>query len=620
MLYLYGSETGTAEDVAYKLMNTQPHSRISSLSSFDVLSLPQERLVVFVVSTTGDGEVPSSMQGFWQFLLRKSLAADSLKSLSFAVFGLGDSSYDKFNAAARKLSRRLRQLGAGEIIPVGLGDDQAQYGFLSALNPWIEKLVEALHLNAENEDKTQGPKMPPVEYEIDWLSGSVFISQTKLPFERPQQCKMAAGSPPISAVVKSNKRMTAPGWGQDVRHIVLDLGSSLVEVAAGDVATIHPHNPPDAVARALSLVLPLLPPSITKDSVLAVRWLCSERDPGRKNRLRDAQCSLEELFARLLDVAGVPRRAFFLGLAAFASDPDERDKLVELASAEGTDLYYEYCIREHRSYVEVLEEFPSARPPLEHLLALLPPLQPRHYSIASSGRCYPSEVHLCCAVVERTTPYGRRRRGVCSSYLAALQPDPDPQGQRVSMWVRSGAFSCPPVASVPIICVGPGTGVAPMRAMLQERAALARGAAAQQPSLLFFGCRKRQADFLFCEEWTTLGEARGLLADANVGDTDAYCNSAGTVSVTTAFSRDGPEDVAKTYVQSKLVLHGTLVWRLLEAGAVVLVSGSARRMPADVRKALCRVVRERGGLAETEAEAYIAALESRGRYKVEAWS
>lgn len=657
MLILYASETGTAEDVAYKLGDVlggkSRMARVCSVSSYSVTGLPEERGgVVFVVSTTGDGDVPTSMASFWQFLLRKSLPADSLEGVSVAVFGLGDSGYEKYNAAARRLWRRLKQLGASELIPLGLGDDQAKHGYLAALNPWVERLTaavgaggDALSVSLKGEEyQVEAAAAAPLTRATTTTThtATVFSSSTELlnrspPFAPPAHCKLLPGSPPIMARVVSNTRMTAPMWPQDVRHLVLSLLDSprLAEnstvwplVEAGDVATVHPRNPGDVTERAIALIISSSEQSgWTGETLLHIRKgsLHHLNDAGRQNRIQaPLDCTLRELCELHLDLCGVPRRSFFDGLARFATNAEEQEKLLELASAEGTDLYYDYCVREKRGYFEVLEEFRSARPPLCRLLELVPPLQPRHYSIASCGG-EGGELHLCAAVVETVTPYGRRRRGVCSSYLASLLP-----GDSVPLWVRRGHFSgFVPPCERPVLCVGPGTGVAPMRAVLQQRCAevLKRAGGGEtlsspQPSLLFFGCRKQSADFLFGDEWRALGSSDGQAAAAAAAseDPDAHHDAVTKITVTTAFSQDGPPHLGKTYVQAKIKLHGALVWRLLECGGVVLVSGSAKRMPSGVRRAIVAVVESHGGLDADSAERYVQKLEASRRYLVEAWS
>ena len=244
---------------------------------------------------------------------------------------------------------------------------------------------------------------------------------------------------PIVAAVRENTRMTSENWDQDVRHIVLSLplpfstrspNEDIMSQSqshnhnpyhdfdvntmhmAGDVATICPRNEPTLVQRMLNIVCNSTQTatiSNTETSTTATEQVPSNvhlkpdtmirlcRRSGsipRKSRLGDvSQCQLQDLFSMLLDISGIPQHSFFDGLAMYATNEDEKEKLLEIASAEGTDLYYDYCIKEKRNYVEVMEDFVSARPSLVVLLDLLPVMQPRHYSIANSGKVYPNEVH-----------------------------------------------------------------------------------------------------------------------------------------------------------------------------------------------------------------------------------
>ena len=314
MLILYGSETGTAEEVAFRLhrmiasSSTTSGPAICSLADYDVKKLPTERLVVFVVSTTGDGDVPGSMKAFWRFLLLRSLPANSLENLSFATFGLGDSSYEKFNATARKLNKRLHQLSAKEVLPMGLGDDQDRYGYFTVLDEWSKCLLALFPSSTMQSSMATVPPMIP-NYTLQILdsinpsssgeevaSSSMNIHEvvSRLlppPYDvkqhRSSTCRSADNrssqslslSPlPIIATVRENTRMTSENWDQDVRHIVLSLPVPFTSTptpkenimtqnhnpnhnfdvntmhVAGDVATICPRNEPTLVQRMLNIV------------------------------------------------------------------------------------------------------------------------------------------------------------------------------------------------------------------------------------------------------------------------------------------------------------------------------------------------------------------------------
>jgi sulfite reductase alpha subunit-like flavoprotein len=413
VLILYGSETGTTEDLAFwcrqliwknynGLINI--NIEVRSISDFPIDSIVDEaRLVLFMVSTTGDGDVPSSMKPLWRVLLKKSLPADCLKLVSYSVFGLGDSSYEKYNAAARKLNARLKQLGAKEIIGIGLGDDQDRYGYFTGLEKWLSALREWL---ATLSYKTDFSASSPLVQE----STAYSVTFSASPLQPCELIEMQLRDAYISTVVVTkNTRLTDINWNQDVRSITFERedtlmksssqqpilnGSSTTEAVesvetnslpnwyrAGDVAEVFYCNPPELVSRAIRALLPDYVSSAHSTTVQIQRIA-----PGciRPSRIVNVTCTLYELFGRYLDIGAIPKRSFFEGLAAHTTNEEDAQKLLELSSGAGTDLYYDYCIREKRNYVEVLEEFNTARPTLAALVDMVPCIQPRPYSIASS--------------------------------------------------------------------------------------------------------------------------------------------------------------------------------------------------------------------------------------------
>jgi sulfite reductase alpha subunit-like flavoprotein len=337
----------------------------------------------------------------------------------------------------------------------------------------------------------------------------------------------------------------------------------------------------------------------------------------------------------------MPRPFAFEQLSLLASNDEERDKLLELSSAEGVDLYHDYVYREKRGWWEVLTDFASLRVPLGRLIALLPRLQPRAFSIASPPPLWPRpgappsasvatpapppQLELCVAVVEYKTRYGRTKRGVCSSWLAARSPFTSspvvaaaPASALVPIWLRPGTFPKAAVFSpaVPVVCIGPGTGVAPMRSIIFARfhARAAAAAAAQNlsvvppqpPDMLFFGCRHVAKDFLFGADF------QALAAPQQVGMSP--------LALHCAFSRDeAAPGGGRLYVTHRLAAAGAGVWAALAAGGAVLVAGSAGQMPKDVHAALVKVVQEHGGFDAKGAADFLRHLERAGRYSVEAY-
>lgn len=256
-----------------------------------------------------------------------------------------------------------------------------------------------------------------------------------------------------------------------------------------------------------------------------------------------------------------------------------------------------YCSKEHRTYLEVLQDFHHPQPPLDQLLDVIPRLQPRQFSIASSLEKHPGRLQLCVAVVAYKTPTKRFRRGLCSSWLASLQ-----LGQQVPLWVRANpAMRVPADPNCPLLLVGPGTGVAPLRAILEERASAREAGTKQGEQTLLFGCRKRTADFLYGCEFEDLQQRQVLQG------------------LWVAFSRDQPK---KVYVQHKIAEYAKDVWRIVAAeNSHFYLCGSAGQMPKEVREAVieaaCMGV---GKLSEEEAHALLKRMEKEKRWHVETWS
>jgi sulfite reductase alpha subunit-like flavoprotein len=269
-------------------------------------------------------------------------------------------------------------------------------------------------------------------------------------------------------------------------------------------------------------------------------------------------------------------------------------------------LYYDFCYRERRSWVEVFRDFSSLRPPLDILLSLIPRLLPRAFSIASPP--HDEAVVLSVAVVEYSTPYGRKKWGTCSSWVNGLRPGVD----KVPLWISSGTF--PEAAlndlSVPLVMVGPGTGVAPMRSIAHHRSKLRSDMVASSSSsssssltnicadLLFFGCRGQNTDFLFGGD---LGTIEGL-------------------TLHTAFSREQTTPSgARLYVTHLIQQHGEVVFDAIMRGGYILVAGSAGAMPKDVQASFVSVIAKYGHMTNEQALDLVKKFERQRRYCVEAY-
>jgi len=462
----------------------------------------------------------------------------------------------------------------------------------------------------------------------------------------------SARRPFMSRIVK-NERLTGQASDKEVRHFELDLEGSNICYRPGDIVAIQPRNSEEqvqAMAELCNLDLDArvrLSPKARAHGSEAHEAHEAPAQQADADAVAEPVCgwgtvSVGEVLARHLDFMATPRRRFFQLLPFFCSDPVQRERLEELASKDGRVDLYDYCHKVGRSTLEVLRDFPAARPPLEYLMELIPALRPRLFSISSGPSCAPGRLSITVAIVDYKSKTLMHRHGVCTSFLKA-QGRPleemalgQDQAGRVPIWLKAGALRLPkrrPAAEhstpapstggapalpadadelgIPLILVGPGTGIAPLRAFLQERSYMRRSLAQHLPQagaltapppvqdLLFFGCRRSACDWLYRDEFEALVSDKQL---AHLG---------------VAFSRDLPH---KVYVQDKIREASVLVYEALEAGGVIMVSGSSEKMPQDVREAFIDVVEKESQRGRQHAEDYIKHLESQRRYLQDTWS
>jgi NADPH-ferrihemoprotein reductase len=357
-------------------------------------------------------------------------------------------------------------------------------------------------------------------------------------------------------VAASRELRQAPAPGAATRHMELDLGGSGLQYGTADTLYVCPENDGGLVAAVAARL-----------GVDAGAWfsLAPRAAPAAGAAaapppppLFPTPCTVRAALTHFLDIAGPPRRDLLRALARFASAPAEREELAASAAA------WHKGARGGGGFLEVLRAFPSLAPPWEAVAQLLPRLSPRAYTIASSPLLHPQRLAICVSVLEAPRASGGAVKGVCSNFLARLRV-----GDAARVMVRPSIFKLPADRALPVVLVGPGTGVAPMRAFLQERRAVRERGATLGSAVLFFGCRGRDEDFIYREEF------EGALGD---GLLDA---------LHTAFSRERAE---KVYVQHLVEREGAAMWALLQRGAHVFVCGG-KAMGADVKRAFERVRR-----------------------------
>ncbi|MBL9126751.1 MAG: sulfite reductase subunit alpha, partial [Verrucomicrobiales bacterium] len=363
---------------------------------------------------------------------------------------------------------------------------------------------------------------------------------------------------PFPARLAENRRLTATDSDKDVRHFVVDLRDSGIAYEPGDALGVWPENDPNLV----------------RDVLDALGFDGSESVPDRHGRATRLDLALR----RDYDITRIPR-----SLLAHAARESGDAALAEVVSPTANGALDRYL--RGRDVLDLLREQTGVRPSPSEFVALLRKIQPRLYSIASSPKLHPTSVHLCVNVV-RYAALGRARQGLASAWLA----DRVDSASEVPVYIHANPAFRPPSADQRLIMIGPGTGVAPFRAFLQER----RATGARGLNWLFFGAPHARSEFLYADELRAW-EGDGLLHRLDL-----------------AWSRDQDE---KVYVQHRMREQATILWDWLESGAAVYVCGDASRMAKDVDAALHDVIRGAGGRSVDDAAAYVNRMVAEGRYR-----
>lgn len=432
----------------------------------------------------------------------------------------------------------------------------------------------------------------------------------------------------VTATVHTNDRITPRGHWQDVRHLILQTTESL-SYGPGDIIHIFPRNFPSDVNFLIKRMgweeqanIPLKFQQNTESSTSsAPSGHLPFRTPAPVPYLENTTFTLRNLLTDYLDINAIPRRAFFSQLRYYAHGELQMERLSEFADPLLLDDLWDYTSRPRRSILEVLHEFDSVRIPFEHVFAVFPLMRSRQFSVASGGvlkeainepSSSPSSLQshdnlphfktrfdLLVAIVKYQTVIKRIRQGVCTRYISAVAPG---STMRIKLERASTSDLTPQQLMRPCVLVGPGTGLAPLRSLIWERAAFANaGTPNPGATILFFGGRNYTADYFFREELETF-----------------EASAKAKFKVVTAFSRD---QVKKVYVQHQIREHvEALVDIILRQGGMIYVCGSSGRMPSAVREALIECFSSaEGGLSRQEAENYLLEMERNGRYRQETW-
>lgn len=578
---LYGSETGTAQDfaemMADKLERLHFHVICCSLNDFDIVKLVSIDVLVVFCSTTGQGEFPKNSLKFWKFLLKKKLPKNLLNHIYFTSFGLGDSSYPKFNWAIKKLHNRILQLGAIEVSKRAESDEQNPQGVDGFYIEFENQLIK--NLNARF---PLPPGLAPISDDELKLPKHRLTINMRKPKKLTSNSKQTAIERNLSenqlfvGKVKQNARITAQDHFQDVRHVELESNKAM-NYYPGDTVSLYPTNS----AKEVEYLIESQGWQDIADKQVEIDLLDVKVEGGLVKTL-----TLRSLLTHHIDLSAVPRRSFFKLLWHFATDEREIDKLKEFASNADPEELYNYTNRPKRTISEVLQEFFSVQIPVEYIFDLFPIIKPRLFSISSLPSA--SSVELTIAIVDYKTNLKVPRKGLCTTWLKTLQ-----QNDEIVFKIHNNNLKFP--ASDPIIMVSPGTGIAPMRSLILDKTS--NSGFNKDQLFLFTGNRYKSKDYLYGEEFSALAQQD-------------------KITLFSSFSRD----LIKSYVQDEIYLNDKLIVDLLfNKNATIFVCGSSGKMPKQVRSTIERILNETGGLAMDVAKQYLIHLEFENRYLQETW-
>lgn len=635
IIIVYGSQTGTAEEYARRLAKNlyEDYSiltAVADIEDFDASSLNEVAinnsktarrvLVCFILATYGDGEPTDSSASFYQDLstieTEDGAGDPALHHLHYIAFGLGNSTYEKFNFMIRSFDEHLQRLGATRLGARGEGDDglgTLDEDFLA----WKGKTLMEVgsHLRAKKGNNHFTSPYEVVERPDLTVDPNELFLRRKQNGPRLEKSGLVTG--PFNsknsylAPLVYSKQLFTPDCDRDCLHIEFDISGTDLSYETGDHLGVWPTNP-DAEVQRMLMILGL---SKKGDTVITI----SEKQNSAAQMFNAEPRTYDTILRYELDICGKVSREICGALSQMAPNAEVKAYMVQLAADR--NLFHSTVTSHCSNLAQFLETASNGLPwssvPFSFLLSCLAPLQPRYYSISSSSQTSPRIIHITVAVKDEllgetnsnrflglTTNHLRNltiandvNRGTCTN--RTLLPNsriPNLHG-RAEIHIRHSHFRLPPDSYTPIIMIGPGTGVAPFRAFMQDRLFAKNQSQRLGTSILFTGCRSRSEDFIYAEEWEDFKIALG-----------------GDFQIHTAFSREGTE---KVYVQHRMMEVKEQLFDLIHnKNAWVYICGDAAHMAKDVYTALVDIVASGESIAKKDAVNYMATLKDNGRIHV----
>ncbi|KAK7083624.1 hypothetical protein SK128_015040 [Halocaridina rubra] len=598
VIVFYGSQTGTAEEFAGRLAKEATRwgmkGMVADPEECDMNELAQltdieNHLAIFCMATYGEGDPTDNAQEFFEFL---EAGDEQLDGVQYTVFGLGNKTYEHYNAMAKFVDKKMAELGAKRVYELGLGDDDANMedDFITWKDAMWPAVCEYFGIEALAQDINMRQYKLTVLEEYDptrVFTGEIArLNSLKLGSQRPP----FDSKNPFLAEIRINRELFK-GGDRNCMHIELDIEGSRIRYDSGDHVAIYPINNTDLVNRLIEL---------TGENADKVITLTNVDEDSSKKHPFPCPCSYRTALSHYVDVAALPRTHVLKELAEYTADNREKEQLLLMSgtSEAGKAAYHQWIIQDVRTIVHILEDLPSCKPPLDYLCELLPRLQARYYSISSSAKLHPTTIHVTANVLIYKTPTGRTNKGVCTTYLNQLKPDNGTKFH-VPIFVRKSQFRLPSKPQTPVIMIGPGTGIAPFRGFIQERNLQKEEGKPVGRTVLYFGCRKKANDYLYEEEL------------------EEYKNS-GLLELYVAFSRDQQEKVYVTHLMSQ---NKKDIWKIIgEENGHLYVCGDAKNMARDVNGLIIKICQTEGEMDQTQAELFVKKMITQKRYSSDVWS
>lgn len=531
---LYGSETGNAQGLAEifeeRLSNIGHNVTLKAMDEFKPKNLKNVEDLFIITSTQGEGDPPDNAAELHEFIHGRK--APKLEGVRFSVLALGDQTYEFFCQTGRDFDKKLEELGA-------------------------ERLYERVDCDVDYEEDAE-KWMANVINTIDSAPEGTQSEQVVSESIKSAKEKKYSKANPYQAEVLENINLNGRGSNKETRHIEFLLDNFGEEYEVGDCLVVLPQNDPALVELLIS----------------TLGW-----DPGDQIQISEDgdTISLEEALTSYFEITKLTR-PLLQNAAAYFDNETLKDKVQD---SEWIQNYIE-----GRDFIDLLNDFPPEELEPEDVYQILRKLPPREYSISSSYQSLPDEVHITVGAVRYNT-HGRDRSGVCSVQFAErIQP-----GDTVPIYLkRNPNFKFPKDGETPVIMIGPGTGIAPFRAHMQEREEYGY----KGNTWLFFGDQHFTTDFLYQTEWQEwLND--GVLEKMNI-----------------AFSRDTDQ---KVYVQHRIAEHSKEFNEWLEKGASIYICGDEKNMAKDVHQAIRNVLVKERNLTEEDAESYLKQMKKDKRYQ-----